>query len=115
MLPELVSVLCLVSVITHVISGVLHLMPSSSRVYFVETDQRRYVPKEGDMNIGIIVERHIENYTVDIGAAALASLPTVAFDGATRRNKPNLTSGDTVFCRVSVANKDMDVSTFNSV
>ena len=40
--------------------------------------------------IGIIVEKHGENYVVDIGAPFSASLPVLAFEGATRRNRPNL-------------------------
>ncbi len=35
-------------------------------------------------------------------------LPHLAFDGATKRNKPNLSVGALVYCRVAVANKDMD-------
>jgi len=35
-------------------------------------------------------------------------LPHLAFDGASKRNKPNLKVGALVYCRVAVANKDMD-------
>jgi exosome complex component RRP40 len=40
--------------------------------------------------IGIIVARHAEGYRVDIGASQMASLEALAFEGATKRSKPNL-------------------------
>ena len=40
--------------------------------------------------IGAILEKHGENYVVDIGGPFSAALPVLAFEGATRRNRPNL-------------------------
>lgn len=40
--------------------------------------------------IGAILEKHRENYVVDIGGPFNAALPVLAFEGATRRNRPNL-------------------------
>lgn len=40
--------------------------------------------------MGIITGRHAEGYRVDIGASQLASLDALAFEGATKRSKPNL-------------------------
>ena len=40
--------------------------------------------------IGIIAEKYGENFAVDIGGPFTASLPVLAFEGATRRNRPNL-------------------------
>ena len=40
--------------------------------------------------IGVIEEKHGENYVVNIGAPSSALLPVLAFEGATRRNRPNL-------------------------
>jgi hypothetical protein len=45
---------------------------------------------------------------VDIGAAQSAILPILAFEGATKKNKPNLTPGTLVYARVTLANKDME-------
>ncbi|KAH6569458.1 hypothetical protein BASA62_004829 [Batrachochytrium salamandrivorans] len=50
----------------------------------------------------------MENYRVDIGSPHPASLPVLAFEGATKRNKPNLDVGVLVYARVSLANKDME-------
>ena len=38
---------------------------------------------------------------VDIGTAEPASLSYLAFEGATKRNRPNVTVGDLVYAKVS--------------
>lgn len=43
-----------------------------------------------DMVVGVIKERHSENYKVDIGCASLATLSLFSFEGATKKNRPNL-------------------------
>ncbi|KAK6100138.1 exosome non-catalytic core subunit rrp40 [Batrachochytrium dendrobatidis] len=50
----------------------------------------------------------MESYRVDIGGPHPAALPVLAFEGATKRNKPNLEVGALVYARVSLANKDME-------
>lgn len=40
--------------------------------------------------IGIITNRGSDSYKVDIGGAMPASLPSLSFEGATKKNKPNL-------------------------
>ena len=35
-------------------------------------------------------------------------LPQLSFEGATKRNRPNLKSGDVVYARVAAASRDMD-------
>ncbi|CCO30743.1 Exosome complex component rrp40 AltName: Full=Ribosomal RNA-processing protein 40 [Rhizoctonia solani AG-1 IB] len=47
-------------------------------------------------------------YRVDIGSAHPATLDALAFEGATKRNKPNLKVGAVVYARVSLAHKDME-------
>jgi len=76
--------------------------------FWVENNQRRYVPRLEDIVIGIVAERHSESYKVDIGSAHMALLGTTSFEGATKRNRPNLAVGALVFCRVVVADKDME-------
>ncbi len=61
------------------------------------------------MVVGTIVEKHAETYRVDIGLSQHAVLPALAFEGATKRNKPNLDVGSLIYCRVRVANKHMEV------
>lgn len=50
----------------------------------------RYIPAIEESVIGIITEKYGENFAVDIGGPFTASLPVLAFEGATRRNRPNL-------------------------
>lgn len=45
---------------------------------------------------------------MDIKAPSGALLPTLAFEGATKRNRPMLKVGDTVFCRVTSASAYTD-------
>ena len=40
--------------------------------------------------IGVVTDKHSENFDVDIGGPFRALLPVLAFEGATRRNRPNL-------------------------
>lgn len=40
--------------------------------------------------IGIITNKGGESYQVDIGSCMAASLPFLAFEGATKKNKPQL-------------------------
>ena len=40
--------------------------------------------------IGIVTNRGSDSYKVDIGGAIPASLPSLSFEGATKKNKPNI-------------------------
>lgn len=53
-----------------------------------------YVPKQNDCIIGTIVQDFKDTYIVDINSTYKGRLPTLAFDGATKVNKPKLV----VFC-----------------
>eukprot|EP00887_Chlorella_sp_A99_P007047 scaffold2.g7047.t1 len=96
---------------------------------WVESRQKRYIPAPDELVIGIVTERHPENYDVDIRGPRRALLPALAFEGATRRNRPHLQArgaqgcgghgerrstgctppwGDLVYCRVESANRDME-------
>ena len=76
--------------------------------YFVETTKRLYIPKVGDQVVGIVEEKLSEFYKVNIFSSASALLGKLSFEGATKRNKPELKKGDVVYVRVVVAHKDMD-------
>jgi exosome complex component RRP40 len=78
-------------------------------ILWVDSTSKRYHPQVEDMVIGTIVDKYSEAYRVDIGCAQPAVLSAIAFEGATRRNKPNIDVGQVVYCRVAVANKFMEV------
>lgn len=71
----------------------------------VESRLRRYAAQVGDLVIGIIKSRHIDDYRVDIGSAEFASLPLLAFQGATRRNCPNLLTGTLIYATVEAVSR----------
>lgn len=50
----------------------------------------QYVPAPQESVIGVVIARSGENWRVDIGSAHMASLDGLAFEGATKRNRPNL-------------------------
>lgn len=50
----------------------------------------QYVPAAQESVIGVVVARSGENWRVDIGSAHMAILDGLAFEGATKRNRPNL-------------------------
>mmetsp|Transcript_125481 Transcript_125481/g.349249 ORF Transcript_125481/g.349249 Transcript_125481/m.349249 type:complete len:228 (+) Transcript_125481:119-802(+) len=74
----------------------------------VENLRKRYMPRVGDVVVGIVTYRSAEAYKVDIRAPCLAHLPTLAFNGATRRNRPALEVGTLVYARVEAAHPDLD-------
>lgn len=57
--------------------------------------------------IGIVVAKASLSVNLDIGTSDHASLSLLAFEGATKRNKPNIQIGDIVYARVLSANKDI--------
>ena len=50
----------------------------------------KYVPAAQEPVVGIVSARQGEGWRVDIGSAHQASLDGLAFEGASRRNRPNL-------------------------
>ncbi|KAL2652975.1 hypothetical protein R1flu_021103 [Riccia fluitans] len=101
-------------------AGRLRHMQANNK-YWVEGSQKRYVPNVEDGVIGVVVDRRFESYSLDIGAPTYAILPILAFEGATRRNAPNLQPGAAVYARVVKAHRDvqpelscMDVSNKSS-
>ncbi|KAJ7147056.1 exosome complex exonuclease RRP40 [Mycena crocata] len=88
-------------------AGSLNHSANGSR-WWVENNSRRYVPASQESVIGVVVQKAGEAFRVDIGSAQPASLDGLAFEGATKRNKPNLKIGNLVYARISLAHKDME-------
>lgn len=47
-------------------------------------------------------------FKVDIGASEQASLSYLAFEGASKRNRPDVQVGDVLFAKLLIASKDME-------
>lgn len=75
--------------------------------FWLDANQKRAVPVLDEQVIGVITALG-ESYAVDIGVHVPASLSSLAFEGATKRNKPQLKIGDLVYARLTIANKDME-------
>ncbi|CCM03551.1 uncharacterized protein FIBRA_05687 [Fibroporia radiculosa] len=88
-------------------AGELNHSANRSR-WWIESNARRYVPASQESVIGVVIARSGENWRVDIGAAHMATLDGLAFEGATKRNRPNLKVGSLLYARVSLAHKDME-------
>lgn len=58
--------------------------------HLIEVRKMKYVPAAQESVVGQVVGRSGEGYRVDIGSAHSASLDGLAFEGASKRNKPNL-------------------------
>jgi len=80
---------------------------SHKAVYFVRTNVQRYRPALEDRVVGLVQERIGPDgnggdwYRIHIGAAHPAILSNLSFEGATKRNKPFLQTGQLLYCRVS--------------
>ncbi|KAF8961684.1 exosome non-catalytic core subunit rrp40 [Entomortierella lignicola] len=88
-------------------AGVLKHVSAGNR-WWVESNQRRYVAAAGESVVGVVTAKSVEHYKVDIGTSQQALLGVLAFEGASKRNKPDIKVGALVYCRVSLANKDME-------
>ncbi|XP_072260547.1 LOW QUALITY PROTEIN: exosome complex component RRP40 [Pyxicephalus adspersus] len=58
--------------------------------YWVDSQQKRYVPVKGDHVIGIVIGQFEDIFKVDVGGSDQASLSFLAFEGATKKNRPNV-------------------------
>jgi len=68
----------------------------------------QYVPAAQEAVIGVITQKIGEGYRVDIGSAHYASLDGLAFEGATKRNKPNLKVRNNLLYRGLWAERNVD-------
>lgn len=72
---------------------------------WIDVSARRYVPAKGDYVLGVVVSSQGDFFRVDIGAVDIASLHYLSFEGATKRNRPNLRNGDLIYAKVFEASK----------
>jgi exosome complex component RRP40 len=81
---------------------------ATSQRWWVSETRRRYIPQLNDVVVGMVVEQLGESYVVDINGPRYASLDSLGFDGASRRNCPDLQAGALVFARVVRAMNDVE-------
>ena len=76
--------------------------------YWLDISRKRYYPRVGDQVVGVVEERGGDFYTVNIFSGSHCILNRLAFDGATKRNKPELKRGDVVYAKVIFSAPDAD-------
>jgi exosome complex component RRP40 len=74
----------------------------------LHTATHRYIPQAGDMVVGVVTDKHAEQFNIDIRAPFFAKLPVLAFEGATKANRPHLAVGALVYCRVVFADREAE-------
>ncbi|KAI8190413.1 Exosome complex component rrp40 [Colletotrichum sp. SAR 10_75] len=76
---------------------------------WVEQTGGRYIPAVGDLVVGTVQRSASEIYYVLLADYSTpAILPQLAFEMASKKNRPHLDSGALVYARVTLANKHMD-------
>lgn len=87
-------------------AGILrHKAPNT---FWVDATQKRYIPSKSETIIGLVIQKAGDIFRVDIGAAEPAALSYLAFEGATKKNRPDVNVGDLVFAKLLVADKDFE-------
>ena len=84
------------------LAGRLQYNPSSHTVYIL-SNSKRYIPQIHDRIIGIIEDRMGDYYRVTIPGCTMGNnilLNTISFEGATKRNRPYLGTGDLIYARI---------------
>lgn len=84
------------------------LKKRSASTFWVDSYQKRYIPSKGESVIGLVIQKAGDIFRVDIGASEPAVLSYLAFEGATKKNRPDVNVGDLVFAKLLVAYKDFE-------
>lgn len=87
-------------------AGILNFKPPGT--FFVDSYLKRYIPARGDCVVGVVTAKLGDFYRVDIGSSEQASLSYLAFEGATKKNRPDVSIGDAIFGKVLISNKDLE-------
>jgi len=77
-------------------------------VYWVDCHSKRYIASRGENVIGVVTAKAGDTFRVDIGTSEAASLSYLAFEGATKKNRPAVAVGDLVYAKLLVASRDME-------
>jgi exosome complex component RRP40 len=77
-------------------------------IYYVDSYQKRYIPAKNDSVVGVVQSKTLDFFWVDINASEPAALSYLAFEGATKKNRPEINVGDLVYCKVVLANPDLE-------
>lgn len=86
-------------------SGVLK---RKANVFFVDSFQKRYIPSRNEGVVGTVIAKAGDIFRVDIGSSEPASLSYLAFEGATKKSRPDVNVGDVLYAKILIANRDLE-------
>jgi exosome complex component RRP40 len=69
---------------------------------------RKYMSKPGDLVIGRVIARQGDQYRIDLGDRFEAYLQFDDFEGATKRNRPQLEPNMLIYARIETCSKHMN-------
>lgn len=84
------------------------LRKRAPNTYWIESYQKRYIPARGENVIGVVMQKAGDIFRVDVGSSCPASLSYLSFEGATKKNRPEIQVCDVVYAKMLVASKDME-------
>ncbi|XP_055919566.1 exosome complex component RRP40 [Eupeodes corollae] len=84
------------------------LVKKDTNIFWVDSYQKRYVPVRGEAVIGVVTAKAGDIFRVDIGAHENAALSYLAFESATKKNRPDVNAGDLLYARLIVASRDLE-------
>ncbi|PSN35475.1 Exosome complex component RRP40, partial [Blattella germanica] len=76
------------------------LRKKEPNTYWVDSHRKRYIPPRVETVVGIVL--------IDIGSSEKVSLSYLAFEGATKSNRPDIKVGDLVFAKLLTASQDIE-------
>ncbi|EKG11741.1 hypothetical protein MPH_11234 [Macrophomina phaseolina MS6] len=96
------------STITTTIAGSLNVDTRKNAIW-VERNGGRYVPVQNDVILATVHHSATEMFICSITPyTPMANLPHLAFEGATKKTRPQLAPGALVYARISAASKHME-------
>ncbi|KAL8958828.1 MAG: hypothetical protein Q9193_004189 [Seirophora villosa] len=96
------------STVTTTLAGPLCVDRKKNAVW-VENNRGRYIPQPNDVVIASVHHSSTDWYHCAITPhTAFALLPQLAFEGATKKTRPQLTSGSLIYARILSASKHLD-------
>lgn len=76
--------------------------------YSVDSHRKRYIPERDEFVIGIVINKSMDFFKIDIGSSEPAILSYLAFEGATKKNRQKVEIGDLIYGKLLIANRDME-------
>ncbi|KAL2054584.1 hypothetical protein ABVK25_004886 [Lepraria finkii] len=96
------------STITSTIAGPLCIDQKKNAIW-VENNSGRYIPQPNDLIIATVHHSSTDFYSCSITPhTTFPQLPQLAFEGATKKTRPQLNSGSLIYARVLTASKHTD-------